>query len=74
MQRVRDLVQAEQSDLDFLWEIRQRDFYGDPFTGAPRDLPTAEQVRRALALARTLIDKIEAVLHWLASPAAAAAS
>lgn len=63
MHRVRELVQADQSELDFLWFIRQRDFYGDVSLGAPRDLPTEEQIRRALTLARALVDRIDRALH-----------
>jgi HEPN domain-containing protein len=63
MARVRELTQAQQSDLDFLWEIRQRDFYGDSSLGAPRDMPTEDQVREALALARSLVERIDHVLR-----------
>jgi hypothetical protein len=42
------LIQAEQAELDFLWEIRQRDFYGDSSLGAEREIPTDDQVRSAL--------------------------
>jgi hypothetical protein len=62
MQRVRQLIQADESELNFLWEIRQRDFYGDAALGAPRELPTDEQVREALSVARKLIDRISQVL------------
>jgi Tfp pilus assembly PilM family ATPase len=62
MQRVKEIIQADQSELAFLWEIRQRDFYGDSTLGAPRELPTAEQVQRALAVARSLIDRIAAAV------------
>jgi hypothetical protein len=62
MQRVQQIIQADQAELDFLWEVRQRDFYGDPALGAPRQLPTQEQVRTALSVARKLIDRIDQVM------------
>ncbi len=63
MSRLQALIQAEQSELDFLWEIRQRDFYGDTSLGSPREMPTAGQVRKALALARSLVDRIGQALR-----------
>lgn len=62
MDRVRALIQAEQSELDFLWEIRQRDFYGDSSLGAGRAMPADDQVRSALALARSLVERIDRAL------------
>ncbi len=63
MDRVRALIQAEQSELDFLWEIRQRDFYGDSSLGARREMPADDQVRSALALARSLVERIDRALR-----------
>lgn len=62
MRRVQKLIQADQADLEFLWEIRQRDFYGDVTLGAPRQLPTEEQIRSSLSLAKNLIDRIAQAL------------
>ena len=62
MQRVRQIIQADQAELDFLWEIRQRDFYGDAALGAPRGVPSDEQVRTSLSVARKLIDRIAQAL------------
>jgi len=62
MQRVRQITQADQAELDFLWEIRQRDFYGDAALGDPRELPTDEQVWTSLIVARKLIDRIAQAL------------
>jgi len=63
MQRLTEIVVADQDDLDFLWDIRQRDFYGDPSPGRALDLPAGEQVRQALTLARSIVERIDRALH-----------
>ncbi|MHB8515857.1 MAG: hypothetical protein ACYC9X_12185 [Dehalococcoidia bacterium] len=54
MRRARQLVEADPSALELLWETRQRDFYGDAMVGGDVQLPGDAQVREALAVAAAL--------------------
>ncbi|MEX2245709.1 MAG: HEPN domain-containing protein [Dehalococcoidia bacterium] len=63
MKRLQALIQADQEELGFLWNVRQRDFYGDASAGEPRDLPTRPEARRALAIAGRNIEKIARMLR-----------
>jgi HEPN domain-containing protein len=63
MIRTQEIVRTQQGKLDFLWNIRQRDFYGDDYAGGPASTPTTAQVKRALNIASEIIERIDRELH-----------
>ena len=63
MQRTQGLVQTRDRELAFLWRVRQLDFYGDTAPGGSMQLPSAQEIARALDIASEIIDRIDAELH-----------
>lgn len=58
----RELTRHEDK-LVFLWEIRQKDFYGDVRPGGRQGVPTEEEVADAIAIVGDILEDIEKVLH-----------
>lgn len=63
MERTQQLVQVEDRQLAFLWEVRQRDFYGDVSRGGASSTPASAEVIRALDIATGIVDSIDRELH-----------
>jgi len=63
MRRTQQIVQTKDRQLSFLWDVRQRDFYGDTRPGGALDLPTGDQIAKALNVDRDIIDRIDEQLH-----------
>jgi hypothetical protein len=58
-ERVAELLPVSATDLRFLHKIRQLDFYADPSAGSPFAVPTAEQVQRAITIARDVVNAVD---------------
>jgi hypothetical protein len=63
MRRTATLVDRKVESLDFLWSVRQREFYGDAEPGEERQLPTVKQIADAVVLARSILTDIEGALR-----------
>jgi HEPN domain-containing protein len=61
-QRLSELLGIDAADLRFLHETRQLDFYADRRAGGPMELPVPDDCIRAVAIARRVVDAIDAHL------------
>ena len=63
MRRAQRLLTTHADRLDFLWELRQRDFYGDVRPGAGQELPKPEEVEEAVTIVEAILTEIDQALH-----------
>lgn len=63
MRRAERLLTKHTEKLDFLWEVRQKDFYGDVTPGGVQELPEPAQVAAALRIVREILQEIDGALH-----------
>jgi HEPN domain-containing protein len=58
--RVEALLGIARDDQAFLHHVRQLDFYGDATFGGRAELPSADARGRAIAIARRIVDTVDA--------------
>jgi hypothetical protein len=58
-ERIGELLPVKSNDLRFLHKVRQLDFYADPSAGSPFSLPEPDQVRRAVSIARDVVNAVD---------------
>lgn len=63
MRRAQRLLTKHTDKLDFLWEVRQKDFYGDTSAGGARALPLDQEVEQALMIVGDILREIDEALH-----------
>jgi len=63
MRRAQQLLNTHTDKLDFLWELRQKDFYGDVSLGGAPGTPSNDEVREALSIVQEILSEIDHVLH-----------
>jgi hypothetical protein len=61
-ERIAELLPVTARDLRALHKIRQLDFYADASAGAPLAQPTSEEVRRAIGIARDVVNAVDVKL------------
>lgn len=60
--RAKVLLSSHRDRIDFLWEVRNVDFYGNPMLNQPKRGLTKEEVREALDSVETIIEEIKRIL------------
>lgn len=60
--RIAELLPVTQRDLRFLHKVRQLDFYADESAGAPFAQPTIDEIRRAVTIARDVVNAVDVKL------------
>lgn len=63
MQRAERLLTRHADKLNFLWQIRQKDFYGDVTPGGVEELPQVADVEEALRIVKDILQEIDGALH-----------
>jgi hypothetical protein len=63
MRRAEQLLTRHTEKFDFLWRVRQKDFYGDVTPGGRAETPSDEEIREALAVVDDVLREIDRVLH-----------
>ncbi|MGC9516190.1 MAG: HEPN domain-containing protein [Methanomicrobiales archaeon] len=60
--RAKQLLKKYQDKIDFLWEVRNIDFYGNVKANAKKREISYEEVEMSLKVIETIIDEIEKIL------------
>jgi len=62
-QRAKELLRQHRDQIDFLWEIRNVDFYGNPRPFEPKRAPTREEIERAVDTVEEIIAEVKTMVE-----------
>lgn len=62
MERIKSLLSEYEHQIDFLWEVRNIDFYGNVKIGSPKREISSREVQEGLDLVERIIKEIEEML------------
>ena len=61
-ERAKELLGPDRDKIDFLWEVRNIDFYGNPKLNSPKRDLVEEEVKEALDTVERIIEKTKDML------------
>lgn len=62
-QRAKELLAQHRDRIDFLWEIRNVDFYGNPHPFEPKRAVTREEIERAVKAVEEIIAEVKTMIE-----------